>query len=1066
MRKTLTSALIAAGTAIALSAAGLAVPAVAATDERADSAGIAMTASQSGFSRIEAQRYSSASGSILVQPSGDRQDPGNQGLALLRRDSRVSYEDVSFGTTVAHSVDLRLSSAVNAANGKVQIRRGGANDEVVGSLLVPTTASWQDYQTVRVPLTTPVTGTEKITLTFSADDANPFVNVNWLRFETDGAAPPVDPTPTPTPVPTPTPTQEPSPPSNPIAGLARIEAEDYVSVNGSVLVQPSGDRLDPANPGLALLRRGPDVTYKATDFGTAIATSIDLRLSSAVNSANGEIQIRTGGANGKVVGSVVVPKTASWQDYQSVNVPLTTPLSGTPTITLTFTAGDTNPFANLNWLEFASNGAIPPMDPTPMPTVPSPTPTPTPTPTPPPPPITSPVLPGFNRIEAENYSASTGPILKQGSGDPENVNNPALALLRNGNELSYNGVSFGSQQAHNLDVRIASATNTATGTIKVRRGGADGEVVGSLVVPTTASWQDYRTVRVPLTAALTGSNNITLTFTADDVNPFVNLNWVQFATQNGPAPTPPATPPGPTAPAQGQPGFVVKFVNNTDEPDSNVYVTADTGGNGNATYAGSVGNRFQPGLGNGVRLSDLNGPGTDPVNHTYTFVVNGNSGGRIYYSFGEPFVQHWPSAHDAPMRFDIAEFNITDGRFGPTDGLFYGNLSAVDQVGIPSNLQLFDGAGNLMQSGGRPANRDIACHAEVYDEIVANAPDGWDPTQAAIYNNDGSLKRLVAPNAAAERHPSLRPYVESLHGQSLRIRGRFAGGPGSGAGAYYDYTSKVDAEGNLYLRGTLTDPDDPSKPNAAYPRPSTIFIDAKELYGSVSTQHSGYGIYLQNGPMTLDGVVTGDGVANPYRLVPGTGRTTPVLNDLYGWIYGDLVTAYAFGYWGGKYGNDSSGFHGKPAFNDARTATDPFIAWSLWQQAIWNTSDSYGMSLGERFEAAGKTSPLIGTGEGAETMQITMKNGCSDAREHLVSGHGRQSVSSSQLGAVVGQATGTGQIAGNHDSALSKKSSKKNSKKKLKNKRKNEKIKNRQPSSKYKSRSSGKRESAISLSER
>jgi hypothetical protein len=34
------------------------------------------------------------------------------------------------------------------------------------------------------------------------------------------------------------------------------------------------------------------------------------------------------------------------------------------------------------------------------------------------------------------------------------------------------------------------------------------------------------------------------------------------------------------------------------------------------------------------------------------------------------------------------------------------------------------------------------------------------------------------------------------------------------------------------------------------------------------------------------------------------------------------------------------------------------------------------MSLGERFDAAGKASPLIGTGEGAETMQITLKDGC------------------------------------------------------------------------------------------
>ena len=154
----------------------------------------------------------------------------------------------------------------------------------------------------------------------------------------------------------------------------------------------------------------------------------------------------------------------------------------------------------------------------------------------------------------------------------------------------------------------------------------------------------------------------------------------------------------------------------------------------------------------------------------------------------------------------------------------------------------------------------------------------------------------------------------------------------------------------------------------------------------------------------------GDGHTSPYKLQPGSGKTVPVLNDVYGWIYGDLVTAYAYGYWGGKYGNDSSAFDGKPAFNDARSTADPFIAWSLWQQAIWKTSDSYGMSLGERFSAAGKSSPLIGTGQGAETMQVTMKNGCSNAS-------GKTGNSGSVAGAAVAPTAPNGQAADNSATA-------------------------------------------------
>jgi hypothetical protein len=49
-----------------------------------------------------------------------------------------------------------------------------------------------------------------------------------------------------------------------------------------------------------------------------------------------------------------------------------------------------------------------------------------------------------------------------------------------------------------------------------------------------------------------------------------------------------------------------------------------------------------------------------------------------------------------------------------------------------------------------------------------------------------------------------------------------------------------------------------------------------------------------------------------------------------------------------------------------------YAAWNVWEQAIWNTSDSYGMALGERFGSGGKRSPLIGVGSGAAIMQITM----------------------------------------------------------------------------------------------
>ena len=735
------------------------------------------------------------------------------------------------------------------------------------------------------------------------------------------------------------------------AGFDRIEAEAYSSASGRIMKQPSGDTQDPTNLGLSLLTRNNTLAYNIVQFGTSSAISLDIRFASAVNSGGGRIDVRSGSTSGKVVGTVVVPKTGSWQAFKTIRVPLPSSLTGTHKITFTFSAANANPFVSLNWFKFNGSG---------------PTPTPTPTPAP-----ETATRPGFGRIEAESYDAATGSILKQPSGDSQDAQNQSLALLSRANTVTYSGIGFGSATATGVGLRLASAVNDAGGTVDIRRGDAAGPIVGSIAVPKTGSWQDFRTVQVPLVSSLSGTQKLTVTFKSNDANPFVNLNWLQFI--GTVVPTTPTPMPTPTPTVSS--GFVVKFVNHTGQPDNNVFLTADTGGVGSANYTGSVGNRFQPGLGRSVALTDLNGPGTDPSSHTYSFIINGYSGGRIYYSIGRGFSQHWPSAHDEAIPFDMVELNVNGS--GQRD--FFGDLSAMEQIGIPANLKVLDSLGNVMQTADGPAERNIACYQDVYDDLFAHSPYGWDVNRVKSLRPNGELLRLVGPNADPSRYPSMREYVESLHGQTLRIKGRF-GGTGSLAGAYYDYSSYVDGQGNLLLHGTLMDPNDPSKPNPNYPRASTMFVAANDLWSNATSGYTGYGIYLQNGPFTLDPTVTGDGHSSPYAMVAGTGNTQAIHNDLYGWLYGDLVTAYAYGYWGGKYGNDSSNFDGKAPFGAARSAPTLFAAWNIWEQAIWDTSDSYGMALGERFGSGGKRSPLIGVGKSAAAMQVTLKGGCGRLR--------------------------------------------------------------------------------------
>ena len=83
--------------------------------------------------------------------------------------------------------------------------------------------------------------------------------------------------------------------------------------------------------------------------------------------------------------------------------------------------------------------------------------------------------------------------------------------------------------------------------------------------------------------------------------------------------------------------------------------------------------------------------------------------------------------------------------------------------------------------------------------------------------------------------------------------------------------------------------------------PLTVPLTSQQIYGS-------------NGPYSVGGT-----------FLPG------LVNDLHGEVYNRLVSGFAFGYWGGRYGNHvddiaGTGWWRKPAFAAARRGRAPFTA--------------------------------------------------------------------------------------------------------------------------------------------
>lgn len=466
------------------------------------------------------------------------------------------------------------------------------------------------------------------------------------------------------------------------------------------------------------------------------------------------------------------------------------------------------------------------------------------------------------------------------------------------------------------------------------------------------------------TSTQTGSTSVTYTFNTDEYYPPIN----------------------------------VTLVNKTGVADSDVYITLDAPA-GTTSIPAAEGLPTSPTF----NLTSING-GTATPNNTYTFQAGTNSkvpfsGARIYYSFGTGPTQAngWPEPGASPYQYDFTEVTYDS----PGDGLLWANLSAVDQTAIPATLEYLDDEGKVMGS------RTIGCFTSIQNlfqagltkaglplgGIQTTAPATYTYSTLGLGTNGLPLVGLSMASKNPSAYPSMQQYVEGLSGVTITETGSFVGslaGDGSVISPpyLYDYTGTFDSSGNILLTGTLT----PVNADGTKGTPFTgnnIFIPGTELYGHDSTLFptgSGYGVYSQNGPM-LTAVTPGGSATIGWTYTGGTlyplttiqGGTPIGMNDIYGWMYGDIVAGLSYGYWGGVHGNSSAGYEdGPPPFaNSQPTATYP--AWNLSEQVIsaGGYSNSYGMPLGERFNAGGQPSPLLSMGSVA-TMRITLleNNGC------------------------------------------------------------------------------------------
>ncbi|GIF07562.1 carbohydrate-binding protein [Actinoplanes siamensis] len=157
--------------------------------------------------------------------------------------------------------------------------------------------------------------------------------------------------------------------------------------------------------------------------------------------------------------------------------------------------------------------AVVPPSSAPAPAAPEVTPT-----TPAPTPVRYPVL----QAEAADELAGIQAQDTEDSGGGQNV-----GWIKRGDHLRFDDFVFGEVPAAKAKFRVASEAGVS-GRVQIRLDTPDADPVGELSVSNTGGWQKWRTDVAALTAPVTGTHTVYLTFTAPDDSEFMNINWIQF----------------------------------------------------------------------------------------------------------------------------------------------------------------------------------------------------------------------------------------------------------------------------------------------------------------------------------------------------------------------------------------------------------------------------------------------------------------------------------------------------------------------------------------------------------
>ncbi|MFB9276459.1 carbohydrate-binding protein [Cohnella cellulosilytica] len=258
-------------------------------------------------------------------------------------------------------------------------------------------------------------------------------------------------------------------------GYAKVEAEDY---SGSYKVSIAAT-VDEGGGSMVRSTDHNDYVYY-TNLNLGEGTN-EFQLRYATPNTDGTVEFRVDGPDGPLLGSLLLPSTGSWTTYQTVSIPVTG-AAGIKNVYMVFKKASSGSVADINWFSYTTH----------------------------------------TTIEAENFSVQHGLTV---SATSDTGGGGKLGKSDNGDYAGYSNVNFGPNGVSAIEVRYATTNTNAT--LELRSGGPTGTLLGSLLLPSTGSWDTYGTISIPVTGAV-GVQDLYLVFKRPASGSVADVNWLRY----------------------------------------------------------------------------------------------------------------------------------------------------------------------------------------------------------------------------------------------------------------------------------------------------------------------------------------------------------------------------------------------------------------------------------------------------------------------------------------------------------------------------------------------------------